>query len=464
MQRQNHRRQITPTQRGAVPRRAFLKTAAAAGAGLFVLPSRVVRGAPSNTLNIAMIGTWGRAGAHFGVASKENVAALCDVDEKHLAQAAKKFPKAKTYVDWRKCLEQKDLDAIFCCTTDHTHAFISSWALNRDLHVYCEKPMGITVNEVRTLREKWLKKKGKLATQQGTQRHQIPNFNRVRELIRDGAIGQLKAAWAWGNRKLGRKGYPEGKGRPPDTLHYDLWLGPAPYHPYNPEYFSRGPGANCLSWNMYWDFGTGQVGDMGSHTMDLAWNALDAGLPTTAKATGEKFNPEVVPVRMTATCDIPKNDWRPGIPVTWCMGGDMPRSPKGYVNLKGIGHGVMFKGDKGFVVADFGSRLLLPWGNDADLSYYGKRPKDEMIPDLGNFQTDWIKACKDPSRKTACDFEYSGNMMEMMMLGLVAYRVKQQLGHDGKLEYDGKAGKITNFDKANKLLTKEYRSGWTLDG
>ena len=235
MQSQSAHCDGTPTKTGAVPRRQFLKTAAAAGAGLLVLPSQVVRGAPSNTLNIAMIGTWGRAGAHFGVASKENIAALCDVDEKHLAQAAKRFPKAKTYVDWRKCLDQKDLDAIFCCTTDHTHAFISNWAMNRDLHVYCEKPMGITVNEVRLLREKWMKKKGKLATQQGTQRHQIPNFNRLRELIVDGAIGRLKAAWAWGNRQLRRDGYPEGKGEPPDHLHYDLWLGPAPYHPYNPE-------------------------------------------------------------------------------------------------------------------------------------------------------------------------------------------------------------------------------------
>ncbi len=455
-----------PSSEKAVPRRDFLKSAALAGAGLVILPSGVVSGAdaPSNKLNIGMIGTWGRAGAHFGTASRENIVALCDIDENHLAQAAKKFPKAKKYVDWRKCLEQKDIDAIFCSTTDHTHAFISSWALNRDMHVYCEKPMGITVNEVRHLREKWLKKKGKLATQQGTQRHQIPNFNRVRELIVDGAIGELKAVWAWGNRQLRRDGYPEGKGSVPDHLHYDLWLGPAPYHPYNPEYFSRGPGANCLSWNMFWDFGTGQVGDMGSHTMDLAWNAIDAGLPTTADAKGEKFNPDVAPVTMTSSWDIPKNDWRPGIKVTWCMGGDMPDSPKGYVNLKGIGHGVMFKGSKGFVVADFGSRLLLPWGPDADFSYYNKRPKDEMIPDLGQFQADWIKACKDPSHKTACDFEYSGNMMEMMCLGLAAYKAKKLLKHEGKLEYDGKAGKITNVAEANKFLTKEYRGDWTLDG
>jgi len=439
-------------------RRDMLK-AGAAGAGLLVLRSGMLLGAdaPSNKLNIAMIGTWGRAGAHFGRASQENIVALCDVDERHLAQAAKKFPKAKTYVDWRKCLEQKDIDAIICATTDHTHAFISCWALNRDMHVYCEKPMGITVNEVRTLRAKYLAKRDKLATQQGTQRHAYENFNRVRELIVDGAIGELKAAWAWGNRQIRRPGYLPAAGDPPPYLHYDLWLGPAPFHPYNPGYFKGGPGSNCLSWNMYWDFGTGQVGDMGSHTMDLVWNAIDADLPTTASATGEKFNPEVVPVRMTAVWDIPANDWRPGITVTWCMGGDMPRSPMGFIDLKRIGHGAMFKGEKGFVVADFRNRALIPYGRGADLSYYNKRPKEKMLPPIGHFLGQWIEACKG-DKKTACDFDYSGRMMEMMLLGLVAFRVGK------KLEYDGKAGRVTNVPEANQYLTKPYREGWVLDG
>ena len=445
---------------GGMNRRDMLK-AGAAGAGLLALRSGMLMGAgaPSNKLNIAMMGTWGRAGAHFGTASKENIAALCDVNEDHLAQAAKKFPEAKTYVDWRKAIDQPGLDAVICCTTDHTHAFIASWALNRDLHIYCEKPMGITVNEARLLREKFLAKKGKLATQQGTQRHANPNFNRVRELVVDGAIGELKLAFAWGNRQLPRPGYLPATGEEPKTLHYDLWLGPAPYHPYNAGYFTGGPGANCLQWNMFWDFGTGQMGDMGSHTMDLVWNAIDAGLPTTAETTGDKFNPDVVPVRLTSTWDLPKNDWRPAIKVTWCMGGDMPKSPMPFVDLNKIGHGAMFKGDKGFVVADFDKRVLIPYGKGDDLSYWNKRPNDKLIPDLGHFLTDWIEACKDPSRKTACDFEYSGNMMEMMMLGLVAYRFPGK-----KLEYDAKAGKVTNIAEANQYLGKEYRDGWVLDG
>ncbi|MFW6162143.1 MAG: Gfo/Idh/MocA family protein, partial [Planctomycetota bacterium] len=362
------------TQRKAMDRRRFLASAGALG-GLVVLPNGLFgANAPSKKLNIAFIGTWGRAHAHFGAVRSENVVALCDIDERHLAAAAKRFSKAKKYMDWRKCLEQKDIDAVICSTTDHTHAFIATWALNRDMHVYCEKPLGNTVEECRVVRAKYLQKKDKLATQVGTQRHQRPNFNRVRELVLDGAIGELRAAWAWGSRQLRRDGYPPKKGEPPDYLHYDLWIGPAPWHPYNPEYFSRGPGANCLSWNMYWDFGSGQVGDMGSHTMDLAWNALDADLPTTAEAEaypagspearggrskkGKETkpippDPEVTPVELHSSWDIPANDWRPAIRLHWYQGGMMPRSPRGYVDINRIGHGAMFKGSHGFIVADF---------------------------------------------------------------------------------------------------------------
>ena len=440
-------------------RRQFLQSAAATAAGMIILPSGTRAGpnAPGNKLNIALIGTWGRASAHFGVLKSENVVALCDVEENHLAFGAKQFPNAKQYVDWRKCLDQKDVNAVVCCTTDHTHAFIANWALNRGMHVYCEKPLGNSVEEARVVRANYLKNKNKLATQVGTQRHAIPNFNRVREMILDGAIGELKDVYVWGDRQIPRPGYLPAQGEPPKTLHYDLWIGPAPMHPYNPGYFSGGPGMNCLSWNMFWDFGSGQVGDMGSHTMDLAWDAIDADLPTSAVATGEKYNPEVTPVRMTSTFDLPANSWRGAIKVSWYQGGDMPRSPQNYVDLHKIGHGAMFKGSEGFLVAEFASRVLLPFGKQADMTYYKPRPKDKVIPDMGGFQQEWINACKG-DLKTSCNFDYGGKLIEMMLLGLVAYRVGK------KLDYDGAAGRVTNCPEANDLLKRKYREGWTLDG
>ena len=241
-------------------------------------------------------------------------------------------------------------------------------------------------------------------------------------------------------------------------MHYDLWNGPSPAHPYNPGYFAGGPGANCLSWNMYWDFGAGQIGDMGSHTMDLLWNAVDAALPTSAEAKGEKFNPDVTPVECQLHFEHPANDWRGPIRVSWYQGGAMPQSPRPCVDLNKIDHGAMFHGSKGDVIADFGSRLLLPSDDSADLTYYKARTADKVLPPLGDFQRQWIKACKDTSLKTACDFEYSGNMIEQLLLGLVAYRVGK------KLDYDGAAGRVTNSSEANDLLRRQYREGWTLDG
>ncbi len=440
-----------------INRRNFIKKVSVGSAAFMILPSGFLQGknAPSNKLNIALIGAYGRATAHYEGLKNENVVAICDIDENHLALGAKEFPKAEHYVDWRECLDRKDLDAVVCCTTDHTHAFIAMWAMNRGLHIFLEKPMGISVEEVRLVRETYLKNRGKLATQHGTQRHQNPNFYRVKELIRDGAIGELRAVHTWGNRQLRKHGYPLASGTPPKTLHYDLWLGPSPHHPYSPEYFGKRP--NCLNWNMYWDFGTGQVGDMGSHTMDLAWNAIDVGIPISAEAKGDEFNPDVTPVELTARFKHPANGWRPEIDVIWYQGGAMPQTPLEYVDLNKIDHGALFKGSKGYLVSSFDNRVIIPFGNDADMTYYDSPSSDDLLEPMGDFQKEWIDACKG-DLKTTCDFEYSGNLMEQMLLGLVAYRVSE------KIDYDGKTGRITNNENANELLSRSYRHGWVLNG
>lgn len=439
-------------------RRQFLKSAAFAGAGALILPKTKLFGAdaPSNKLNVALIGTWGRGEAHFEGLSHENVVALCDINEQHLAYGARKFPKAKQYFDWRKCLEQKDIEAVVCCSLDHTHAFVSNWCLNRGKHIYCEKPLANCIEEARVVRANYLKNRDKLATMVGTQRHEYENFNRVRELILDGAIGELQEVSAWGNRKIPSPGYPAAAGEPPPYIHYDLWLGPAPFHPYSPEYFKGGPGMNCLSWNMYWDFGSGQVGDMGSHTMDLAWNALDGDLPVSAEAKGDPFNPDVTPVKLETHFELPANNWRPAIKCSWYQGGAMPESPSKYLDLEKIDHGALFEGSKGSLVADFTTRAIYPH-KDGDLTYYKPRAKADLLPPVGNFQRQWINACKG-SLKTCCDFDYGSKMIEMMLLGLVAYRAGR------KIRYDGASGRVLDCSEANDYLRRTYREGWTLDG
>ncbi len=221
-------------------RRQFLAASASTGAGLLFLPSGTLFGQnrPGNRLNIALIGCWGRATAHFNMLEQENVVALCDVNSKALAAAGQKFPKAKQYKDWRKCLDQKDLDAVVCCTPDHHHAFISIWAMNRGLHVYGEKPLANTVEEARMVRETYLKNRNKVATQCGTQRHFDPNFAYIRELIREGAIGELQDVHAWGDRYHNKKGYPMATGSAPDFIDWDLWVGPSQMKPFSSDYFT----------------------------------------------------------------------------------------------------------------------------------------------------------------------------------------------------------------------------------
>ncbi len=529
-------------------RRQLLQSAAA---GLTILKSGTLRGqnAPSKKLNIALIGVWGRGTAHYNTLLRENVVALCDVNELRTKEALEIFPKAKVYWDWRQLLDQKDVEAVIICTADHHHAFIANWAINRGMHVYCEKPLGISVEEARMVRANYLKNKVKLATQHGTQRHAYPNFERLRELILDGAIGELKTVHSWDSRVLPRPGYPAAEGMPPSTLKYEQWIGPSHYHPYSPQYFGGSSGLNCLFWNMYRDFGVGQMGDMGAHTMDLVWNCIDAGAPSAIEVDQEvsdKYNPDINPVKLKVTFDHPANSWRGPIQVVWYQGGLKPNAPKGYIDLAHVGNGAIFEGTKGAIFADFTTRVIIPNNDDGDFTYYKRRSASETLPlirgagqptqaqqrpfarpaggrqnarppagmtalpsaevgpngfpaiqfvdgklpaalgmpntsvtqivenekagrGLGNgdvFQLEWIDACKGQnnsvshgtSSKTHCDFDYSGSMIEQMLLGLVAHRAGK------RLEYDGKTGRVTNSNEANDYLKREYRSGWTLNG
>ncbi|MEI7902891.1 MAG: Gfo/Idh/MocA family oxidoreductase, partial [bacterium] len=177
-------------------RRSFLKQSACTGAGLMLLRSGLLAqgNSPNEKLNIAVIGCGGRGGSNLNDVKSENIVALCDLNKNNLAQAVKKHPGAKTYEDWRKCLEQKDIDAVVCSTTDHTHAFVANWAMNRGKHVYCEKPIAISVQEARVLRETYAKNKDKIATQMGTQIHASDNYRRMVELIRGGMLGTIRSA------------------------------------------------------------------------------------------------------------------------------------------------------------------------------------------------------------------------------------------------------------------------------
>jgi len=431
-------------------RRDLLK-AGALGAGLLVLRSGTfgAGAAPSDKLNVAGIGVGGRGGADIGACRGENVVAICDVNKNNLARAAKKWPKAKTYEDWRQCLEQKDIQAVTCGTTDHTHAFINVWAMNRGFHVYCEKPLANSVEEAHVVRQTYLKNKGKLSTQMGTQIHASDNYRRMVELVKGGAIGTPQSASVWCSRKPAGGSYLPEKGPIPDWLNWDLWLGPAPEHPYNPGYIG-----GCLKWNRFWDFGSGQIGDMGSHMIDMAYWALDLAIPTTCDAKSSPVNPDTCPTWLTAEWDHPKNDWRPAVKLTWHDGGKKPGMPSKVFNRDGMFKGVIFRGDKGFVVADYGYRILMPKG---DLTYFKLPTTKTLIPPSVGHHKEWIDGCK-TGKAPLCNFDYAGALIENNLLALVACRVGK------KLEWDSENLKATNCPEADKFIRKTYRKGWVLNG
>ncbi|HUT01689.1 MAG TPA: Gfo/Idh/MocA family oxidoreductase [Phycisphaerae bacterium] len=449
-------------------RRTFLKQTAAAGAGVMILKSGILRGqSPNNKLNIAGIGVGGRGWGDISGVRSENIVALCDVNKNNLARAAKEFPKAKTYKDWRKCLEQKDIDAVVCATTDHTHAFVNVWAMNRGKHVYCEKPLANSVEEARLVRETYLKNKKKIATQQGTQIHASDNYRRMVELVQRGAVGKIKDAHVWCSRTpVGGDFLPE-QNPVPNWIDWDLWIGPSTF-----RYYNRGYLGGCLAWNRFWDFGSGQIGDMGSHMMDMACWALDLEIATSVQAEGSALNKATLPTWLRATWEHSANDWRPAIKVHWHDGGKKPGMPMNIIDRKAAFKGTLFRGDKGWLLCDYGWRMLRPSG---DLTYYKPPKKDELIPPSIGHHKEWVQACK-TDKKTTCNFDYSGMLVENNMLALVSYRlgeVVKRKGKDGKeeevtigkkLQWDAKDIKATNCPEADQYIKKTYRQGWKLNG
>ncbi len=434
-----------------VNRRTFLKGGAAAGAGFFVVNSGILRAgqSPNEKLNIAVIGVGGRGGSNLNNVRSENIVALCDVNSNNLAGAAKRFPRAKTYSDWRKCLDQKDIDAVVCSTTDHTHAFVNVWAMNRGKHVYCEKPIANSVHEARVVRETYLKNKGRIATQMGTQIHATRNPRRVVELIRDGAIGSVKDCKVWCSRTPAGGSYLPEQKPVPKHIDWDLWIGPSPFHPYNKGYFG-----GCLAWNRFWDFGSGQIGDMGSHMIDLAYWALDLRFPTSCEAKGTEVNSDTCPQWLTAEWDHPANGRRPALKLSWYDGGKKPGMPSPAFNREKLFKGLLFTGDQGWLLADYDYRILMLRG---DMTHYKTPGAEELIADSPGHHREWIIGCK-TGKPTLCNFDYSGALIEHNLLALVAYRTGK------KLEWDAKRLKATNCPAADKYIRKTYRRGWVLNG
>ncbi len=445
-------------------RRTFVASSTLAAFSFHYIPGRLLGAdAPGNKLNIAGIGVGGMGASNLKNCENENIVALCDVDSYYAAEIFKRYPKAKVYKDYRVMLEkQKDIDAVVIATPDHTHAVITMAAMQAGKHVYCQKPLTHTVHEAKMITE--AARKYKVQTQMGNQGHSSEHIRLLKEWLADGAIGNVTEVHAWTDRPVGGDPWSTfavkamSKETPPvpESLDWDLWLGPVPFRPYHPDY-------HPLKWRAWLDFGTGALGDMGCHILDPAFWALDLGSPLSIEATSTHWEPEVssqtFPRASIVRYQFPARGTRPPVRLTWYDGRLMPPIPEGLEQGRTLpASGALILGDNGCILHGShgaGGVRLVP---ETRMKEY-KLPEKTIPRVIGTHEDDWLRACKEGVDGTpaSSSFEYGGALTEMVLLGMVAIRMKDQ-----RLEWDAENLKFKNNDEANKLLHIKYRDGWTL--
>jgi predicted dehydrogenase len=291
-------------------------------------------------------------------------------------------------------------------------------------------------------------------TQMGTQIHALPTYRRVVELVRSGAIGPVREVVVFCNGKTWSGGERPADAPPvPESLHYDLWLGPAAERPYHPEYVSGG------AWRRWWAFGGGTLADMSCHYTDLAFWALGLDWPESVEAEGPQVHPETTPPWLVVRYEFPArtavastDTWsivRPAVKLSWYDGDRRPEhlEPRGLAEWQ---NGVLFIGDGGFVVSDYYNHLVGP-----KEKFAGFEAPKPWIPDSVGHYEEWISACK-TGGGTTCPFHYSGRLTETVLLGNVAYRTGR------RLEWDARRLRATNAPEAAEFVESTYRRGWSI--
>jgi hypothetical protein len=432
-------------------RRRFLQGTTATAATIMIAPRHVLGGmgytAPSDKLNIAGIGVGGMGKNNLTACQAENIVALCDVDDAYSVQAYERFPTAKRYRDYRNMLEkQKDIDAIVIATPDHSHAVIAMAAMQLGKHVYVQKPMTHSVYEARKLTE--AARKYKVVTQMGNQ-------------------GPVREVHAWTNRPVWPQGVevdrPADTPPIPDTLDWDLWLGPAQYRPYHPTYLPE-------SWRAWWDFGTGSLGDLGCHILDAAFWALKMKYPESVEGNISTYwcgfweytepKNENYPRSTIVRYKFPAREDMPPATLTWWDGGLMPPRPEELEEGRRMGDedgGLLFIGDKGKLMAGcYGkSPRLIPETKMQE--YQIPAPSIERILDgISGHERDWVRACKG-GKPASSNFDFSGPLSEMVLMGNLAVRFPNR-----RLLWDGINMQVTNNIEANAYVKRQYREGWSL--
>ncbi len=468
-------------------RRSFIKKSAAAGAAFTIVPSFVLGGnhiPPSDTLYIGAVGVGGRGGGvvnELTATGKVKFVAMCDVDDKMAKNSYNAHPKAKRYKDFRKVYENhlNDIDAIMVATPDHTHAVISLPFMKEKKHAYVEKPLTHNIKEARMMAE--IAAKMGITTQMGNQGASGDGIRLAQEWINAGVIGKVHRVDCWTNRPVWPQGFRSitEKHPIPDTLDWDLWLGPAAHRDYNSNYLP-------FKWRGFWDFGTGGMGDMGCHIMETPFKTLGLKFPYEAEASCTTvWSGDFVEADYKGTCPPSSivrlkfdTEAHGDLSLNWYDGGIMPDLPPELADGEKPGDGgggSIFHGSEGIMITDTYSRnpRLLPAQRMKDFTPPAQTIKRVETTHAG----EWVEACLNGGA-TSSPFSYGGPLTEAVLMGNLAIKAYQyKVLKDGKklgdwdpydypgrrtIKWDGDAMKVTNYELANQWVGREYRKGWEI--
>ena len=448
-------------------RRDLVRTTAA----FSIIPARLVRGYQANQkVNVGVIGVGGvGAGNTKRLAEMgENVVALCDVDTDILDKRGQEYPRAKKYTDFRQMLDKEKLDGVVVATPDHSHAYISITAMKRGLNVYCQKPLTKTIHEARLMAE--VAKQQKVVTQMGTGTAAGEGTREGIEMVRSGMLGEITEVHAWTNRALWPQGFerPKGEDPVPANLKWDLWLGPAAVRPYKAKWPEGHPVYavperlnafrqnwwtdswssvyHLFTWRGWQDFGTGALGDIAPHSLNVVFWGLDLGAPSAVEVVDSSgITRDMHPLWSILRFDFPSRGMHPPLKLFWYDGGKMP--PPEIAGENAAGGGLVWIGTKGSLPAargPFFGKKMEPYPKPPSIAW----PYEEV-------HSDWVRGIKTGFQPSA-HFGYAGPFTEAYLLGNIALKV----GH--RIEWNALSGQVTNCREANPYLKAEYRRGWEL--
>ncbi len=430
-------------------RRKFIKSASIGALGFQVVPSRVF--GANERVALAGIGAGGKGSSDIAGArdAGAEVVGLCDVDAGRLNQAVKKYPGSKGYTDYRKLFDElgKSIDAVTVSTPDHMHFHAALRAVQMGKHTYVQKPLTHSIWEARKLANE--ARKAKVVTQMGNQAHAGEPIRRAVELIRSGVIGKVKEVHAWTNRPI----WPQGLEKKltaqevPKNMDWDLWIGPAPMRPYNSGYAP-------FKWRGWWDFGTGALGDMGCHIMDMPFWALDLKYPTSVEAKQNGNSLECGPNKSIVTYTFPEGKYNHKMPFVWYDGGYMPEESVFEGTIVNSQNAKKFDliiiGEKGKFLFN---RNSTKWKTSPEGLLDNVNP-EKTIPRVKNEDQEWVDAIRGVGSEPLSGFAYSGPFTETVLLGNLAVRLGKRIA------WDGVNLKATNAPEAEELIKRPYRKGW----